>query len=313
MLTELPLISLVTPTYNRAKYLPETVNSVLNQSYRNIEFIVVDDGSTDSTGEYLATLPSKVKVLRQSNAGQVAALTAGWDASTGTYLGYLSDDDILLPDAVATLVRHLEAEPDAVATFPNTNLIDQNGRVFRERGGRPFSLAELVIEQECYIGPGAIFRRSVYDAVGGWDPQCKLGPDREFWMRVGCLGRIDFNPEVLALYRIHTGSLSISGIVSDKLVDEFIYVADKFFDGPFCPSSLRGSKNLAVANANLVAARGHLRNGNLSRFVRSITTAYRRDPASLNLKAMWRLVRAVIPPQLKQPIARLVGRFRPSN
>lgn len=81
MLTELPLISLVTPTYNRAKYLPETVNSVLNQSYRNIEFIVVDDGSTDSTGEYLATLPSKVKVLRQSNAGQVAALTA-FDAAT---------------------------------------------------------------------------------------------------------------------------------------------------------------------------------------------------------------------------------------
>ncbi|MGY4357876.1 glycosyltransferase involved in cell wall biosynthesis [Bradyrhizobium sp. i1.7.7] len=125
MLTELPLISLVTPTYNRSKYLPETVNSVLNQSYPNIEFIIVDDGSTDSTGEYLATLPPTVKVLRQSNAGQVAALTAGWGASTGTYLGYLSDDDILLPDAVATLVKHLEAEPEAVATFPNTNLIDQ--------------------------------------------------------------------------------------------------------------------------------------------------------------------------------------------
>lgn len=78
MLTELPLIRLVTPTYNRAKYLPETV---LNQSYRNNEFIVVDDGSTDSTGEYPATLSSRAKVLRQSNAGQVAALTA-FDAAT---------------------------------------------------------------------------------------------------------------------------------------------------------------------------------------------------------------------------------------
>ena len=65
MLTELPLMSLVTPTYDRSKYLPETVNSVLNQNYRNIEFIVIDDGSTE---EYLATLPPRVKVVRQSNA-----------------------------------------------------------------------------------------------------------------------------------------------------------------------------------------------------------------------------------------------------
>lgn len=81
MLTELPLISLVTPTYNRAKYLPETVNSVLNQSYRNNEFIVIDDGSTDSTGEYPATLPSRANDIRHSNAGQVAAFTA-FDAAT---------------------------------------------------------------------------------------------------------------------------------------------------------------------------------------------------------------------------------------
>ncbi|WP_426419392.1 glycosyltransferase family 2 protein [Bradyrhizobium genosp. A] len=111
MLTELPLISLVTPTYNRAKHLPETVNSILNQSYRNTEFIVVDDGSTDSTGEYLATLPSRVKVLRQSSAGQVAALTAWWNASTGTYLGYLSDDDT---KAMSRLVR-AEIPPSAEA------------------------------------------------------------------------------------------------------------------------------------------------------------------------------------------------------
>jgi glycosyltransferase involved in cell wall biosynthesis len=312
-LTELPLVSLVTPTYNRAKFLPETVKSVLEQSYSNIEFIVVDDGSTDATDKYLATLPPQVKVLRQSNAGQVAALTAGWSASCGKYLSYLSDDDVLLPAAVAELVKHLEAEPEAAATFPNTNLIDQNGRIVRERLGRPFCLRGLAIEQECYIGPGAIFRRSVYDTVGGWDSLCKLGPDREFWLRVGSVGRIDFNPEVLALYRVHSGSLSINGIVSDELVDEFIYVANKFFDGPFCPSSLRASKNMAVANANLVAARGHLRNANLNRFARSIATAHFHHPGSLNLKAMTTLVRAVVPHQLKQSLGRMIRSIRRRN
>jgi glycosyltransferase involved in cell wall biosynthesis len=211
-LTEPPLVSLVTPTFNRVQFLPETVKSILDQNYNNIEFTIVDDGSTDTTGEYLATLPPKVKVLRQSNAGQVAALTAGWDASRGKYLGYLSDDDVLLPGAVAELVKHLEAEPEAAAAFPNANLIDQIGRIVRERVSRPFCLKGLAIDQECYIGPGAIIRRSVYDTVGGWDSHCKLGPDREFWLRVGSVGRIDFSSEVLALYSVHSGSLSINGI-----------------------------------------------------------------------------------------------------
>ncbi len=76
MLRELTLVSLVTPTFNHANLLPETVNSILTQNYSNIQFIVVDDGSTDATSEYLATLPPRMIVLRQSNAGQVAALTA---------------------------------------------------------------------------------------------------------------------------------------------------------------------------------------------------------------------------------------------
>ena len=74
MLTELPLKSLVSFTHNRSKYPPETVNSILNQNCRNVEFIVVDDGSTDATGEYLATLPPRVKVLRQPIARLVGRL-----------------------------------------------------------------------------------------------------------------------------------------------------------------------------------------------------------------------------------------------
>lgn len=303
-----PLVSIVTPTFNRVGLLPETINSILNQTWPNIEYIVVDDGSSDGTADYLATLSDRVTVIRQANAGQTAALSAGWALARGKYLGYLSDDDILLPDVVTSIVRHLENEPGAAAAFPNSNLIDHKGRAVQERVGRPFTLRSVVVDHECFIGPGALFRRDVYEKTGNWDPKCRVAPDMEFWTRVGSIGRIDFLSDVIALYRIHAGSLSVHGIASDKMVDEFIYIANKFFDGPFCPAALRDSKPQSLASAHLMAARGHLRAGRLRSFARSLLVARRYDPAALSLNSLAKLVRASIPQPLKQSAKRLLRR-----
>jgi GT2 family glycosyltransferase len=303
-----PLVSIVTPTFNRVDLLPETIDCILNQTWPNIEYIVVDDGSSDGTSDYLATLPARVTVIRQANAGQTAALSAGWATASGKYLGYLSDDDILLPDVVTSIVGHLENEPDAAAAFPNSTLIDHKGRVVEERVARPFVLRSVAVDHECFIGPGALFRRDIYEQVGNWDPKCRLSPDMEFWTRVGSFGRIDFLPDVLALYRIHAGSLSVRGIVSDRMVDEFIYMASKFFDGPFCPAALRDSKHESLANAHLMAARGHLRAGRLNSFARSLMMARRYNPAALNVNSLATLARASIPQPLKQSVKRLLRR-----
>lgn len=301
-----PLVSIITPTFNRVGLLPETIKSILNQTWEKIEYIVVDDGSTDGTRDYLATLPPRVTVLTQANAGQTAALSAGWSRARGDYLGYLSDDDILPPDVVTRIVNHLESHPDAAAAFPNSNLIDLKGRVVQERVNRPFELSAVAIDHECYIGPGALFRRSVYEQVGNWDPNCRLSPDMEFWTRVGSLGRIDFLEDVVALYRIHSGSMSVRGIVSDKMVNEFIYMANKYFDGPFCPPELRARKNSSLANAHLIAARGHLRAGRLDGFAKSLLAARQYEKSSVNMRSLSLLARASVPQPVKQSLKRLL-------
>ncbi|SHM79737.1 glycosyltransferase [Bradyrhizobium lablabi] len=303
-----PLVTIVTPTFNRLNLLPETIHSILNQTWTNIEYIVVDDGSSDGTHEYLATLSDRVTVITQANAGQTAALSAGWATASGKYLGYLSDDDILLPDVVTRIVSHLENEPNAAAAFPNSTLIDEKGRIVQERVSRPFVLKSVAVDHECFIGPGALFRRVVYQQAGNWDTKCRLSPDMEFWTRVGTFGRIDFLPDALALYRIHTGSLSVRGIVSEEMVEEFIYMANKFFDGPFCPACLRESKTESLANAYLIAARGHLRARRLNSFVQSLMMARRHNPDALNVSSLSKLARASIPQPLKQSVKRLLRR-----
>lgn len=298
------VVSIVTPTFNRKELLKTTVESILSQSYPAVEYIIVDDGSSDGTADYLDTLPAHIKVIKQQNAGQVNALVAGWYRAQGDYLAYISDDDILPPQAIETLVDHLDRNPQTVAVFPNSHLIDLDGRIVQKSVCKPFSLRELALEQQCHIGPGAVFRRSAYLSTGGWDPLCRLLPDLEFWMRLGSLGPIDFLADQFALYRVHLGSLSVPRNRSDAMVKEYFYVIDKFFDGPFCPQDLRSGKPRALANAHLIAARSELRRGDVRSTVRSISNAYKHDKRSLTLEAMAKLAGSLVPLTFKQFLRR---------
>ena len=111
-----PLVSIVTPSFNQAAFLEETIRSVLEQDYEPIEYLVVYDGSTDSSPEIVERYADRLAWwTRQENAGQVAALNRGFERATGEYMGYLNSDDTLLPGAVSQLVGGGEDEvPDLV-------------------------------------------------------------------------------------------------------------------------------------------------------------------------------------------------------
>lgn len=119
----LPLVSIVTPTHNQAKYLAETIESVLSQTYPNIEYIVLDDGSTDNTQEILKKFGGRIRHERHANIGQARTLNKGWSLCKGKYIGYLSSDDLLYPNAVTELVALLEKDHSVVCAFPDSNLI----------------------------------------------------------------------------------------------------------------------------------------------------------------------------------------------
>lgn len=304
-------VSVVTSTFNRLNLLKETVECIIGQTYSNLEYIIVDDGSSDGTAAYLETLPKTIRVITQSNTGQVAALAEGWRQSSGEYLAYLSDDDLLMPDAIARLAGHLHSHSRTMAVFPNAHLIDLDGRVVQRAVCKPFCLRQIAVEQQCFVGPGALFRRSAYEATGGWDPRCRLLPDLEFWTRLGSLGPIDFMADEFALYRIHPGSLSVPHNRSKAMVEEHFYVIEKFFDGPWCPAALRPDKHLALAHAHLIAARSDLRGGDVRRLMRSLAAAYRHDKNSLNARSVAKLAASLVPVSVKQHLHRLARSRRP--
>ncbi len=260
----LPLVSIVTPAYNQAEYLADTIESVLAQDYPNIEYIVLDDGSTDSTPEVLNRYNGRVRWERHDNMGQARTLNKGWAMSKGEVIGYLSSDDILYPSAIRKLVEMLEGDDSIVCSFPDSDLIDHQSRVVKKNVCRPFDLGELIVRQECHIGPGALFRRSAFDSVGGWKPELKLAPDREFWIRLAEHGRLVLCHDILAGYRMHPYSISYKD-VSEEVGREYLWVLDQYFGGKSVPPEIALRKSEAYGYAQLVLARNCFRAGRLKR------------------------------------------------
>lgn len=304
-----PLVTLVTPTYNQARYLQATLDSVLRQSYPNIEYIVINDGSTDHTESVLRCYDGRLKWSSQSNQGQAATLNAGWEAAQGKYIGYLSSDDLLLPDAIARLVAVLEGDSETVCVYPDCDLIDEQGVVVKRRLCQAFDLDELIVRQECHIGPGALFRAAAYRRVGGWKTYLRLAPDREFWMRLAGEGHIRFLPESLAGYRLHPQSISYR-TTSDEQSREYLQVLDEYFDGGVATNIL-ARKQEAYAFAYFLMARNAMRSGSFLRGCRYFIEACSRHRGFIHPRYVLQLVRNTLSKPARVMLARLrLGRLR---
>jgi glycosyltransferase involved in cell wall biosynthesis len=292
-MSERALLTLVTPAYNQGNYLGETIESVLAQDYPRIEYIVIDDGSSDSTPQVIEGYAGRLQAERQANMGQVRTLNKGWARATGEYLAYLSSDDILYPGALAKLIAVLEADPRIACVYPDADLIDERSRVIKRNVCRPFDLAELVVRQECYIGPGAIFRRSAFEAVGGWKPELRLAPDREFWMRLATQGRIHFHPEALTGYRMHPKSISYKD-VTEETSREYIRVLDEYFASPHVPAEIAARKSEAYGHATLILARNRFRAGDFRRGAQLYKEACALHAPLREVRVKARLLRNVV-------------------
>jgi glycosyltransferase involved in cell wall biosynthesis len=293
MTKKFPLVSIVTPTYNQAKYLTETIEKVLAQDYPNIEYIILDDGSTDETPEILKKYSGKIRYERHANMGQARTLNKGWAMSSGTLLGYLSSDDILYPGAIRKLVEILESDESIVCSFPDADLIDSQSRIIKKNICRPFNLGDLIIRQECYIGPGALFRRSAFDVVGGWKTKLKLAPDREFWMRLSAHGRFELCSDVLAGYRMHSDSISYKD-VSELAASEYLWVLDQYFESALVPVDIASRKSEAYGCAKLILARNCFRSGYFKRGWMLYQEACHLHPPLRNLNIIIKIIRNVI-------------------
>ena len=126
------LVSVVVPVYNSEKYLEECLNSIISQTYQNIEIIVIDDGSTDSSLDILKRFSDKVNVISQNNTGLASALNLGISKMNGRWFKWFSPDDIMYPCTIETLVDEAKKHPDDTIIYSNWTIMDDSGNVLRE-------------------------------------------------------------------------------------------------------------------------------------------------------------------------------------
>ncbi len=214
----MPRVSVIIPTHNRAEVIGEAVESVLAQTYRDLEIIVVDDGSTDRTRDalagYLASHGERVRYVWQENAGAPAARNTGMRAATGDYIAFLDSDDIYLPRRLEVGVGALEADARLGASYLDQRTVDVNGAVLLgsriERFGGPASgwILPALFRGDLVQTNTITIRREALAAVGGFDERLWSGQDTDLWWRLAKQWRIIGVPETLVVVRELTSSLS---------------------------------------------------------------------------------------------------------
>lgn len=250
----LPLVTIFTPTYDRANFLPETIESILGQDYPNLEYIVLDNGSTDNTQEILRGYGDAIQWEHHvSNIGLSRAMNRGFELARGDIIGFVSSDDPLLPGAISALVDVFLAHPDVVVVYPDWDVIDGEGRYVQHIDTFEYEYVDMVRYHHTYPGPGALFRRSVLDRIGGLDESYRIVSDYDFWLRAGLLGPFRRCPRTLARYRLH-GTAATHAERGVEMAREHVRVIDKLYDRTDLPADVLAVRTEAYRNAHYVAA-----------------------------------------------------------
>ncbi len=204
-----PLVSVIIPAYNAAAFLGDTLDSVLAQTYKNLEIIVVDDGSTDTTPHVLESYKDRITVLHQANAGQATARNSGARSAKGEFLAFLDSDDLWDSDKINRQVELINRFPKALAVYCDHRSIDAQGNPLASSGAlahpRPSgNILRALLLGPCIITPGLVLlRRNAFDMMGGFDKTMRGHEDYTLWLRLATQGSFIYSPDTLVSYRQH--------------------------------------------------------------------------------------------------------------
>lgn len=212
----MPKVSVIVTTYNRPEYLSETLEAIYNQTYRDFEVILVDDGSKNNYADaYLEKYPDLI-LIKKNNAGLSAARNSGVEKSKGEWIAFCDDDDVWMTDKLERQVEAIDHDADAGLIHGRIEMIDGDGKrlkpdyykdgyYFFRRGDAFLKSIEVVLVKS----PTPLIKRTVFDKTGGFNEQIKVGEDVEFYMKAAFYTRFLYIDNILAKYRLHNlGQLS---------------------------------------------------------------------------------------------------------
>lgn len=206
----LPLVSIVTPSFNQGEFIKRTIDSVLNQSYPRLEYIVVDGGSTDGTVEILKSYGNRLQWISEPDRGQSHAINKGFARSHGEIHAYLNSDDVLSPDAVEKVVAFLQQNPHSDLVYGRANYVDEQDQVIGMYNTDDYSF-ERLMQDCCICQPAAFWRARAADKVGPFNEDLVYAMDYEYWLRVAHDGgQIEHIHDVLASSRVYPETKTLS-------------------------------------------------------------------------------------------------------
>lgn len=224
-----PTVSAIIASYNYANYLPLAIESCLEQTFRDLEVVVVDDGSLDHTPQVMEQYRGepRVRYIRTSNAGQPAAENLGIRLAQGRFIAFLDADDIWLPHKIKQQMEQFQRTPAAGVVYARRRLIDPQGRELK-MPARPCYrgyIAEQMFRDNFICFSSSMVRREVFESVGFFNEEYRHASDYDFWLRVATCWSFEFVDEPLVFYRKGHPNLTSNG---DKQMRTALLIMERF-------------------------------------------------------------------------------------
>jgi len=213
--------SIVTCSYQQGRFLEATIRSVMDQNYTNLEYIVLDGGSTDASVDILKRYDDAISYWHsERDAGQTDALARGIDRASGEYVGWLCSDDLLLPGALQVVSDFFDAHPEVQAVYGDALWIDEHGKFIKPKKEIRFNRFIFRFDHNYIPQPSMFWRRDLYQKVGGLNRRFNLAMDADLWDRFAQVTSIAHIPQYLSCMRFYpeqkTQALRAHGIREDE-------------------------------------------------------------------------------------------------
>lgn len=215
MTDDLPKVSVIIPAYNRESYICQAVDSVLNQTFKNVELIIVDDGSTDGTRDILESYGDRICLLEhpgRANKGQSSALNLGIKKSTGNYIAILDSDDYWDLKKIEMQVDYLEKNPGIGLVYSNGKAVNAEGKVLYDiyrTGHKELNQpANLLLDCYLFVPTNSLFRKEIIESTGYFDESLRSAQDHDMAIRIAEVTKLAYMDLPLFCYRRHSQSLS---------------------------------------------------------------------------------------------------------